>query len=92
LILADKFCVVKSVQQFRDCIVVAINSTSISVDKQTGLISYRFRNGIRINYAHANVTELRASTFLSSEYSFHEISTAPHDKLVNPTKLKSIGR
>jgi alpha-galactosidase len=55
---------------------------SVSVSKQTGLVSYKFTNGMRIDNATAYVNDIHAGVFSNSDYSVHEISTAPvHDKL-----------
>jgi alpha-galactosidase len=82
LILAGNLCLAQSVQKLKDRIVLTNNNMSISVSKQTGLVSYKFSNGMRIDNATAYVNDVHAGLFSNSDYSVHKISTAPlHDKL-----------
>lgn len=88
LSLIVNFCPAQSVKKIGDRVVIANSNVSVSVSKRTGLINYRFKNGVRINNAGAYVVDLVAGRFASNDYGIHHISTTTiHDKLGSGLRL-----
>ncbi|TFF39323.1 alpha-amylase family protein [Mucilaginibacter psychrotolerans] len=88
LSLGVNFCPAQSVKKMTDSVVISNSNVSVSVSKRTGLINYRFKNGVRINNAGAYVIDVVAGRFATTDYRIHQISTAViHDKIGSGLRL-----
>jgi hypothetical protein len=66
----------QKVSTYSDSVVVSTRESSVSADRKTGRLNFRFSNGVTINNAIAYVSELSAGYIATSACATHLISTA----------------